>query len=224
MQTILKIEGIYDTRTLKFLKSQGIKNYGFDFSPKSFNFIQEHVFLEQLIPILDTNDKITLSFSRSNDPMIAKVLLDLKKLGFDLSNAVIVCDEWTLAPEGSDYNYYIHYDPTLKLDLMVSSNFKGLIFSYNFFAGLHEQNLLNSFMSNFYTRYGKVMNQKETLMRVDWRDNVLPSLLDIFDVDQLIYSISDDIESCYRNVDLKKLESEMGLIKKKRSPFVKQDF
>ena len=224
MQTFLKIDGIYDTRTLKYLKSQGIKNYGFDFSPKSFNFIQEHVFLDQLVPILSSNDKMTLSFTRSNDPMIAKVLLDLKKSGFDLNNVAVVCDEWPINPKDSGYNYFINYDPTLKPELLNSPQFKGLIFSYSLFAQMHENNVLNTFMANFYTRFGQLIDQKETLMKVEWRDNIFPSLLDIFDIDQLSFSINDDIESCYRNVDLKKLESEMELLKKKKSPFLKQDF
>ncbi len=224
MQTALKIEGIYDTRTLKYLKSQGIKNYGFDFSPKSFNFIQEHVFLEQLVPLLGTNDKISLSFSRSNDPMIAKVLQDLKKSGFDLNNTSVVCDEWSITPMDSGYNYYLHYTPSLKLEMLASKNFRGLIFSYNFFAEMHEKQILNSFMANFYTRFGKLIDHKETLMRVEWGDNIFPSLLDIFDIDQLSFAINSEIESCYRNVDLKKLDSEMEHLKKKKSPNVRQDF
>ena len=89
MEQRLRIDGIYDTRTLKHLKTLGLKDFCFDFSPKSFNFIQEYVFLEQILTLLDPTDRIFLHFSRSNDPMVTKLTDDLKKIGINLTSKVI---------------------------------------------------------------------------------------------------------------------------------------
>ena len=84
MEQQLRIDGIYDKRTLKHLKDQGIKDFCFDFSPKSFNFIQEYVFLEQILNLLNSSDRIFLHFSKANDPMIKKIVVDIKKAGNSL--------------------------------------------------------------------------------------------------------------------------------------------
>src|SRR4051812_33279891 len=131
MSNRLKIEGLYDSRTLKFLKGLGISRFSFDFNPRSFNFIQEHVFLEQLIPLLGGKDEVTLTFTRSNDPMLNKVLADLKRNGFNLNNVRIDCLEWSTSPLELNLSYYLNYNPKLEVALTKSGNFKGFIFDYS---------------------------------------------------------------------------------------------
>ena len=106
-----KIEGIYDQRTLKLLKSRQVRDFGFNFSPKSFNFIQEHVFLNELIPLIEPLDKIYLRFARSNDPMIKKVIEDLKKAGVQDTNLFLECDEWSTSPNEFEIKYFLNYYP-----------------------------------------------------------------------------------------------------------------
>ena len=108
-----KIEGIYDQRTLKLLKAKGLRNFGFDFSPKSFNFIQEHVFLNELIPLLDPLDRIHLHFIRSNDPMIVKVIADLQKVGIQKENIYIDTDEWDKEALNLIYELIRSYEGTV---------------------------------------------------------------------------------------------------------------
>lgn len=214
----LKIEGIYDQRTLKLLKSKGIRDFGFNFSPKSFNFIQEHVFLNELIPLLEPKDKIHLHFSRINDPMIQKVILDLNKAGVLKDNIFIDCDEGTEKSLEIGVNYYLNYNPELSLAACSSPYFCGMIFNFSFFEDLHRRGILNNFIANFYTHFKSHLTEdKQIVMRIDWNDNVFPSLFDYFDIDLMSFSINDKIEVCYRNVDLKKLTVEMELIEKNKN-------
>lgn len=210
-----KIEGIYDQRTLKLLKQKGLRDFGFNFSPRSFNFIQEHIFLSDLIPLLDPLDRIHLHFDRSNDPMIKKVLEDLKKAGFNPENVYIDCDEWSERPETMGVKYYLTYHPELDISQCRGENFSGMIFNFSYFEELHQRNVLNNFISNFYTHFSKVLtDDKKIVLRMDWNSNIMPSLFDYFEFDLMSFSINSKIEVCYRNVDLKKLTTEMDLIKK----------
>lgn len=214
----LKIEGIYDQRTLKLLKTQGLKDFGFNFSPKSFNFIQEHVFLEQLVPLLSENDNIHLQFTRSNDPMIAKVVLDLKKMGIKAERIFLNCDEWVEAPEDLGLKYYLNYVVDINMNYCKSPLFSGMIFDYSFFEDLHYRGILNNFITNFYTHFNPLLNEdKKIILRIDWDCNVMPTLFDYFEFDLMSFPINSKIEICYRNVDLKKLTSEMALIEKNKS-------
>lgn len=214
MDQKFKIEGIYDQRTLKLLKSRSIRDFGFNFSPTSFNFIQEHVFLEQLIPLLDPKDRIYLHFSRSNDPMIKKVLLDLKKIGIDPLNIYIECDEWSDSPKELGVKYFLNYYPELEIKNCDSSNFSGIIFNFSFFEDLQRKGILNNFIANFYTHFKKYLSEeKKIILKIEWNDNVFSSLFDFLDIDLMSFSINSQIEVCYRNVDLKKLANEMELMK-----------
>lgn len=220
----IRIEGIYDQRTLKHLKQKGLKDFCFDFSPKSFNFIQEYVFLEQLLPQFDSTDKIFLHFSRSNDPMISKLILDLKKSGQSLTNVYFEFDEWseTVKPANFEQNYLLNFSKDLDLSKMIGPHFKGFIFNFDFFEELHHKNLLTPFSSNFFTRFHSNLTPESLmLLRIDWSSNLINSLFDIFDFDLVSLPINSKIEVCYRNVDLKKLTSEMEVLHK--NSFIFQD-
>ncbi|MGZ3788076.1 MAG: hypothetical protein ACXVLQ_06105 [Bacteriovorax sp.] len=217
MEQNLRIEGIYDQRTLKHLKLKGLKAFCFDFSPKSFNFIQEHIFLEQLLSLVESEDRLFFHFSRSNDPMIAKLISDLKNHGVDLGRVYFEFDEWSIGndPKKFENNYLLKYASNTDFSKLIGDHFKGFIFDFEMFEDLHQKNLLNNFANNFYTRFhNKLENESLMILKIDWHSNMLSSLLDLFEFDIFSFSINSKIEICYRNVDLKKLNDEMEIFKK----------
>jgi len=220
----LRIEGIYDKRTLLHLKSLGLKDFCFDFSPKSFNFIQEYVFLEQILIALSPTDRVFLHFKRSNDPMVLKLIDDLIKSGQNLENVYFEFDEWSSDFKPSDFNYNFLLNFTNDTDPMklIGKNFKGFIFNFNFFHELHQSNLLHNFAANFYTRYHTFIDEHSLmLLKIDWQSDLLASLFEYFEFNLISFAINSQIEVCYRNVDLKKLSSEMEIFKKNN--FIFQD-
>jgi hypothetical protein len=224
MEQKLRIEGIYDKRTFQYLKAQGLSSFCFDFSPKSFNFIQEYVFIEQIINLLGPSDKVFLHFARSNDPMVTKLIADLAKTGLSLNNVYFEFDEWSseFGPIDFSYNYLLNFSKDSDSSKLIGTNFKGFVFNFDFFVGLHRSNLLNNFASNFYTRYQeKLGDQSLMLLKLDWHSNLLATLFDLFEFDLLSFPINSKIEICYRNVDLKKLSSEMEVLQKNN--FIFQD-
>ena len=60
------------------------------------------------------------------------------------------------------------------------------------------------------------------LLKSDWDHNLLTTLFDLFEFDLLSFPINSKIEVCYRNVDLKKLSSEMTILSK--NSFLSGDF
>ena len=224
MANLLKIDGIYDARTLKFLKSHGVAHFGLDFNPRSMNFIQEYVLLEQLVPLLSENDFLTLSFTRSDDPMIDKVILDLTKAGIKRENLSLECMEWKGLPEERGLHYYVVFDPQLDSTLVQSPLFRGFVFPYGLFAEMQSTGKLQIFLSQFFKQFSSVTTEKEFVLRAEWSDDLFPSLTDMMDFDRLALPISSEIELCYRNVDLKKLEKELNVHSLKKSFIHKQAF
>jgi len=217
MEQKLRFEGIYDQRTLKHLKLAGVKDFSFDFSPTSFNFVQEYVFLENLLTILDPNDKIFLHFKRSNDPMIEKIALDIQKNGRNLNNIFFEIDEWSkeLSPQDFSYNYLINYTKELDNKILKNAHFKGFIFNFNFLETLYNQKILTKFAINFHTRFQAILAEDNLMvLQINWDSNLISTLFEIFDFNVLSYPINSNLEVCYRNVDLKKLSKELEMFKK----------
>jgi hypothetical protein len=221
----IRIEGIYDLRTLKHLKQNMLRDFCFDFSPRSFNFVQEYVFLEQLLPEIGPSDRVFVHFARSNDPMVTKLVSDLKKAGFNLAQLYFEFDEWSkeLRPDHFDYNYILQYSNELDINNSIGKNFCGFSFNFSFFEDLYGKNILTRFSTNFLTRFQPILRDSHfMILRMQWNSNIIASLMDLFEFNLISIPISSDIEICYRNVDLKKLTSEMTLLKKNK--FLQQEF
>ena len=217
MESKFRIEGIYDQRTLKNLKEIGVKDFTFDFCPKSFNFIQEYVFLEKIISSLTESDRIFLKFNRSNDLMVEKLISDLQKNNYGMNNIIFEFNEWApeMQPINFQYNYILHFSTDSDLHQKITNNFKGFIFNLDFFEYLFSNNLLSTFANNFYTKFGKlILDSHLLILKCDWNQNRINSVFDLFEFDLLSFPINSKIEVCYRNVDLNKLKYEMKLIAK----------
>lgn len=221
----VRIDGIYDQRTLKHLKLSGMKEFCFEFSPKSFNFIQEHVFLQQLVPLFSESDRLFVHFSRSNDPMVKKLADDMATSGVNMSNVFFEFDHWSpeMKAESFEHNYLLSFSNDPEITSALGNKFCGFYFDFSFFEDLYHKNLLQRFAANFYTRFGASIDENGFfIMKMNWNSNLISSLFDLFEFNMVALPINPDIEVCYRNVDLKKLSTEMNLLK--RNKFLRQEF
>lgn len=215
----IRIDGIYDQRTLKHLKQTEVRDFCFDFSPRSFNFVQEYVFLEQLIPLLTERDRIFVHFNRSNDPMVKKLAEDLSKNGVEPGRLYFEFDEWSpdVNAQEFEYNYLLLFSGDQNVSKSMGKNFCGFVFEFSFLEDLFHKKILQTFASNFYTRFGARMTESHfCILKMQWQSNLLTSLFELFEFNLLSMPISAEIEVCYRNVDLKKLSNEMAILKKNK--------
>jgi hypothetical protein len=211
----LKIEGIYDQRTFKILKAEGVVHFGFDFSPRSLNFIQEHIFINDIVPLIGFGDHLYLHFAISSDPMIDKVFQDLVKSGVNIDSVYLICDEWTELPSLKKLKYFISYFSNIEHSFLSHNLCMGIIFEYQFFEDLKTKNIFNDFIATFFTRFNYILHgNKKLIVKMDWNNNVIPDLFEAFDFDLVSFPISAKVEICYRNVKLKKMSNEMILFEK----------
>ena len=75
----LRIEGVYDIRTVQYLKGQGIEDFSFDFRPKSFNFLQQYRFFEIIERCFHKNLRFFLKYQNEKDFIVQKMLNDIKE-------------------------------------------------------------------------------------------------------------------------------------------------
>lgn len=213
MATQFMITGIYDQDTLKFLKEMGLSQFGFNFSPRSFNFLQEYILFEQLLPQLDFTDQIYLFFDHNLDPMWKKIYKDLSvQLPQMLEQVTFVFNEW----RPSSQELYKHF--MFNYHSLASENFKTenlnnrFLFEFSTLEKLHFKGQLNSFIGNFYLRFPKRVNEgvhNKNILLVDWDSHFMASLVEYLDIEILCLPINRKVEICYRNVNLKLLKKEL---------------
>jgi hypothetical protein len=103
----------------------------------------------------------------------------------------------------------------------MGKNFRGLIFNFEFFEELHRSRSLNNFANNFHTKYYTALAENcLMLLKIDWNNDLLTSIFDLFEFNLISFPINSKIEVCYRNVDLNKLRCEMEILKKNTFLFV----
>ena len=78
MEGRFRVEGIYDKRTLQRLQDLNLKDLSFDFRPRSFNFLQQHTFME-IVENISTEDRLYLHFENEAETD-AKIYLKSTKI------------------------------------------------------------------------------------------------------------------------------------------------
>lgn len=226
-KTLLRIEGIYDHRTFKFLKSLGLSIFSFDFRPLGLNFFPQHRFLDVLNHEYNSSYQFFLHYADEQDFIIQKMLTDLKGYGGNPG---------TLAPnfflEFSDNKdlkfyeqfavpYFWHYQEGGFLkEILQGSYLQGIFFSYNLLEDLFRRGGLYTFINAVLQLFHKTKREKplEIFLTADWNQNIIPSLTDHLDFHCLSLPINQSIEVCYRNVDLEKLRKNVQSFQKNLGP------
>lgn len=198
---------------------------GFDFRPRSFNFLQQYRFLELVEKIYSPEQKIYLRYENEKDFIVSKMLDDvqellLKKFSTEEKGRRI-CLEFSDLQEKDYYEafnwpFYWHYQNSpLVAQLSQSPGLKGIILPYSYLHNLHETMRFQSFVSSFFQIFGNRLAQDdfELILEIDWNSNIFPSLFEFFDFSLLSLPVNEKIETHYRNVDLNKIKSNLPYYK-----------
>ena len=203
---IYKITGIYDEETLVTPKKLGIRHFGFDFRPTSFNFIQQHLFNCLAEDQVGDDDQVYLHFSNEKYFVIDKIYNEapLKKgpggqVLLEFSDGL-----------GVDFyrqfeNPFIwHYLPDHDIDALLSHPLmKGLVLDISFLKGLLERRQLESFALEFSELSRKLRPQGIDLyLNCKWDSNIFPSFLEYFSFSFITLPIDPSVERSYRHFDL----------------------
>ncbi|MBF0359534.1 MAG: hypothetical protein HQK49_00890 [Oligoflexia bacterium] len=216
----LRVEGIYDVRTIQFLKSIGINCYSFDFRPRSFNFLQQYKFLQILSEEYNKDMHCFLRYENERDFVIQKMLDDLREL-FPLFPLEFSDDLGRKYYDGFKHPYWWHYRESNELNSLLESEYlEGIVIDADMFGQYLSREAILSFLQIFYVRSSERYEQQgplKLIIRAQWQN--LKKLLANFDSDHVKVEyaslpIDQSIEVCYRNVDLNKLRKNCENINK----------
>jgi len=218
MESQFRLEGIYNTQSLSFFMSFGVKEWSFDFRPKSFNFIQQYVF-NDCINLLQNSlatHSVSMRFLNEKDFMVDKIVNDLKEISplknitFELSETSDVAHA-----ERNKIPFYWHYN--FRLDSAVYQNplLKGIILSAADCQRMQESNTLGRFIIEFskLKTEGMFKNQ-ELILHFDWTQELMSSVLDFLPIDAFSLPINHQIETGYRQVNQELFKDHWTLLQK----------
>lgn len=210
----IKINGVYSYDLMLFLKSMGIKNFGFDLRPKSFNFIQLHV-IKDIIQKCDTgNETYSFMFSNEKDFVINELIKSIESDTLLTRDRVLL--EFTDVHDINDcesfnLNYIWHFSE--------SSNYRKLS-STQFLRVLSiDQKILEQYQNSgqvyeFIKEINNLRGENTLLdLRVNWDESIIESINDFYLPNLITLEISQLVESSYRNPNQSILQDHLNVIK-----------
>ncbi len=213
MSMDIRIDGIYDHLTVKKLKQVGVRSFGVDFRPKSFNFLQGYAFLKILKESYQEGDQYILHFENEKDFVVQKIIQDLKNFLLNeigrpqnLEDFSLLFSDFELPSYAKNLplKFFWHYNPEVSLKKVLEvKNLKGIRFDFSFFQKINTERQLQNFVRNFYTQVLPLRKNDdlELILNIDWDSNIFSGLFEFLDFSSLSLAINHKVEICYRNVD-----------------------
>ena len=217
MDSLFRVEGIYDKRTIQRLKDLKLTDFAFDFRPRSFNFLQQHNFLD-LLEILSLGDNIYLNFENEADFVIQRILDSAKdKIAKENIFLEFSDDQEASFYESFELPYIWHFDSASKniSSILESKLLKGVVLPFGELLKAHEKGILHNFSNNFHAQFFELLtkNEGKLVLQMDWDSNLFSSAVEYFDFDMISVAISNKVEVCYRNVDLTKIQTHVSFLR-----------
>ncbi len=218
MKTRLRLEGIYSPETIDHIEQREILDLGFDFRPKSFNFLQHYKFLEILEEKFSSRNQYWLHFENEHPDIIKKLLVDAKEV---LSKKGIAEDPILLEfSDNQSLEYYDSFNQRFSwnyVDLeslekvIQSKNLEVLIIPFTEIEHLHNTGRFQEFVSMFHKKTFKAMhdNKIKLALKTDWDSDLFPSLFEYINFDFCSIPVNGKIESSFRSIDWVKFDSNL---------------
>ena len=207
MSIRIRIDGVYDIRTLKSLIENQVYDISFDFRPKSFNFLQQYKFEEIYQQYKNHSLNFYLKFSEEQTFVVENIIKDKSSqnvfLEFDDNNSLEYYEQFKM-------KFFYHYNFSRPIsEIIASPLLEGLIIPFGLLEQRQEKGNLLQMTSNFLTQIG---NKKiKLILEGDWDSNLFPSLFELFDFDLYSLPVNHKIEVCYRNVDLNAMTKSLSI-------------
>lgn len=221
MERVLRIDGIYSGDTLKELNSFGISSFSFDFRPRSFNFLQQHSFMDIIEQNLKYSNEYFLRFANEQDFVINKFIYDLNDFLTTSGNMSLGKECFFLEFSGGEDHsfcnqfkmpYSWHFHPARDWKSHLSSDFmRGIVFPYSYLHELHEKGAFLDFVTRMLPEFLAMMSETKIKMalEIDWDSNIFPSIEEYFNFDFWSLPINSKIEHSFRNTDLQKVKNQL---------------
>lgn len=202
----LKVNGIYDQRTLEAVVSMGIKHFGFCFRPLSPHLLATKTFIDEILPKVPFGSFLYFEFENQLDPMIRYLSEKLNSRNEAFQRVSICLVKITGNEEclfHSNQILEIKYDEENLKEAKFLKNVLGLSFNHLELERMKSGQKFNRFFSSL--EQFSHRDELEFEVRISADTSIEKKDLNLFDVGRISLEINSELEVCYRNVNLEKL-------------------
>jgi hypothetical protein len=222
MKNLIRLDGIYNIKTLNAARSMGIQSFQFDFRPRSFNFLQLHAFQEMIETPSKVKEEYFLHFSEEKDFLINKVIEDttniLEKGPIDYSIILEFSDE----KEAQFYDqfntpFYWCYSPGSSVEEVLQCyNLRGIVWSLDLLQEFGQSRSLELIFDQFWDNYGEHIRRMKlkNLIKGIRPLAFLQGVLNMMPFDFVSIPVDHHFESSYRKIDVDSLKTEIEIFGK----------
>ncbi|WP_155897078.1 hypothetical protein [Bacteriovorax sp. BSW11_IV] len=216
MKRVMRLEGLYDKKTIQLLQTKANTALTFDFRPRSFNFIQQYLFLDFITVLKNSTLPFSIQYENEPDFMIKDTLQKLDAIYSGPVSLEFSDNQKCEYYEQFSRPFIWHYNVQCSdISVFKSPLLKGIVLNYSDIEDAHNKNILTSFVQNFYRLTHDVLLKRngQLILKLDWTSNVMPTLAEYFDFNVISVPVNSNVEICYRNVDQNKLQSSLESLK-----------
>lgn len=202
----LKVNGIYDQRTLEAVVSMGIKHLGFCFRPLSPYLMASTTFFDEILPKIPFGSFVYFEFENQLDPMIRYLSEKLSSRNEAFQRVSICLVKITGNEEclfHSNQILEIRYDEENLKEAKFLKKVSGLNLNYSQLQDMRKGQKFNHFFSSL--EQFSLRDELELEIRVSSEASLEKKDLNLFDIGRISLEINPELEVCYRNVNLEKL-------------------
>lgn len=207
-----RIEGIYNLEIISHLRELGIKNWLFDFRPKSFSFIQQYKFLEILESKGIFADNIYLLFNREKKETLESfldiVLTAAQKIEI-LGKIKLEFDEFLDNDDFDKYHmpYYLRINRHFSFEHFANLKYlEGLVLDFKILSNFQDSDEILFFSQNL-NKFKEKFPLVNIVLSADWDSNIFHSLEELIKFNYLSMPINSKVETSYRHVDVTGLKT-----------------
>lgn len=208
----LKVNGIYDKRTLETAVSMGVKHFGFCFRPLSLNLVAFQTFIDELLPKIPFGSFLYFEFENQADPMIRYLSEQLNSKDGAFQRVSICLNKITGSDQclfNSNQVLELDYDTDVFLEkknlqkIELLKKVSALHLDEWQLGHLKKDHKLNSFFSSLEEFFSR--DDLEIELKVISDVELGKKNLEFLDVMRVSLEINPSLEVCYRNVNLEKM-------------------
>lgn len=226
MSKLLKLAGIYNQDLIQLGVEREVYHLGFDFRPRSPNFLQEYAFKDLIEKNFDHRMKFYLHYQDEKDFMIKRMAEQinesLQKIGREkefLNNFYLQLSD---VRELSFYKslplkFIWEYHPLGDIHRILSlENNSGLCLPYGLVREAKEKGELEELvMKILRAKQNRAQgNDFQITLQMDWDSDPMFSLSEFLDIDMIELPINNMVETSYRNIDVSRITSGLNDFKK----------
>lgn len=210
MNSPLILSGLYDQKLFKSLLGLQDLGLGFDFRPKSFNFLQQHIFNEMLPELVASQRPVMMKFFNEKQFLITKFMVDIeKKVGFLPKNFFLeIQGDVDFGLESYNLPLPIVYHLSLR-EPYIPQHFQDhlrMIVIDDLAELLNDEAFIWKQYKNLLKLYPWV-SVIDLGLKIDWSTDLSFAWLQTLNIKFLLLEINHHVEDGYRQVNSSKLNS-----------------